>query len=283
MKVCLVCVCYNAYIDAKKLLDSLDAAHQNSAGLALTVVFSDNSTNPSDRDELDGDSYSFDYIYCKNKNIGYFPAFRAGLLATGVLPDTFDYVIVSNVDLTVDSSFFVQLKAASVPAGVGVIGPSIRSLSHGGDLNPKILHRPEREKLARMRTICSNHLVFFAHRLLSAARDNLRSKINADRGRAGSNGEMYAAHGAFMIFTKEYFLRGGAIEYPVFLFGEEVFVAEEARRLALRTVHIQALAVYDRGHGSTSLMASKLIAGEYRRSYDYLLDNYFDRNGSCSQ
>ena len=88
--------------------------------------------------------------------------------------------------------------------------------------------------------------------------------------------EMYAAHGSIMIFTKNYFNLGASIYYPRFLFGEEVFVAEETKLKGLKTVYFSELRIYDNEHGSTSREADHFISKEHVKSYKYLLQNYFN-------
>ena len=86
---------------------------------------------------------------------------------------------------------------------------------------------------------------------------------------------MYAPHGAFIIFTNNYLRSIAKINYPRFLFGEEVFVAEESRLNSLKITYEPNLIIYDNEHGSTSLEKNKFISMEHVKSYDYLLKTYY--------
>ncbi|MEH6383030.1 MAG: glycosyltransferase [Colwellia sp.] len=271
-KVCIVLVCYNAYLDAKKLLNSLHDALKLENEVELTVVFSDNSTELFDTNSLYESKYDFEYQYIKNGNVGYFPGFYAGLQHIDYKSKGFDYIIVSNVDLVVESNFFNTLKKLIVNKNIGLVAPKIISDITGNDANPKIITRPTKRKINFMRMLCSNSLAFLFYQKLSFLKPKKKTML-LDTNK-GINEPMYGAHGAFMIFTRSYFDEGGKIDYPRFLFGEEGFVAEELRRIKLKISHENGLVIRDKEHGSTSLESSKFICQEHKKSYDYFYINY---------
>ena len=51
-----------------------------------------------------------------------------------------------------------------------------------------------------------------------------------------------------MLFASSYFDKGGTLNYPSFLFGEELFVAEQARQLNLTTVFEPSLKIEHQQH-----------------------------------
>ncbi len=273
-RICLVCVCFNAYKDASELLESVSKAYSRCAEVELTVVLGDNSVEELGVELVRDVSFDFKFFYQKNANIGYFPAFCKGVRSQGKPLDHFDYVIVSNVDLILDEDFFKNLRSLIVGSHIGVIAPAILSMNHGSDLNPKMLERPSREKIEFMIRVCSNGFLFLLHRFASSMRDKIRAK-SAHLEVRPKGGEMYGAHGAFMVFTRHYFECGGSINYPRFLFGEEGFVAEETRRVGLVVQHVESLVVHDKEHGSTSLKSSKFLACEHKKSYEFFLNHYF--------
>ncbi len=60
----------------------------------------------------------------------------------------FDFVILSNVDLTLEKNFFNNLLKLSVEKSIGWIAPRILSEKENRDRNPKILTRPSYKKNA---------------------------------------------------------------------------------------------------------------------------------------
>ena len=65
------------------------------------------------------------------------------------------------------------------------------------------------------------------------------------------------------------------MEYPSFLFGEEVFVAETARQIGLRVIYHPGLRLSHDDHSSTGLVRSRRLAGLVRASASYIADRYF--------
>lgn len=278
-KVCIIAVCYNAHNDAKNLLESIALASDNEKEqLELFVVLSDNSTSVPPADLVNA-KFKFNYTFIKNDNIGYFPAFLRGVRSLNIDIKEFDYIAVSNVDLQVDRSFFKSLNALQVAKDVGVIAPSILSMSNGRDLNPKMRVRPSVRKIKFARSLFEFPLLFNVYNLLTRIKEYVASKRqqqsdNATVSLGKSFYEMYGAHGSFIIFTKQYFLAGASIEYPRFLFGEEGFVAEQARAKSLKIVHVPQIIIHDREHGTTSQQPSSFMCREHVKSYDYYLNTF---------
>jgi len=273
-KVCLVCVCYNAYDDALRLLNSIEASYQLVESLDLTVVLSDNSTDTSDLSSISEVKFSFDYKYIKNENIGYFPAFYQGLEASNSDFNQFDYIIVSNVDLQIDASFLNTLIDYNCPDKIGVIAPQILTTACKIDLNPKISSRPSKFKLEFLKFLFGHYKLFQLYNFLSTYKYNKQKKqLGAPTPIASTT--MYAAHGSFIIFTRNYCKQQASLCFPRFLFCEELFVAEELIGAGLKVQHVKKLIIHDNEHGSTSQIHSKFIANEHVKSISYILSKYY--------
>ena len=79
----------------------------------------------------------------------------------------------------------------------------------------------------------------------------------------------------FLIFSSEYFRAGGSLDFPGFLFGEEVYLAETLRKLGLDAVYEPSLEVVHQEHKSTRLVKSRKMAREVASSAAYCADTYF--------
>lgn len=280
MKICIVPVCYNAHEDALRFLESVEKAFLACPDLELDVMLADNSTvgSPSAMSER---QYAFTYRYLKNDNVGYFPAFYRALSSLVEPITSFDYVMVCNVDLVVADDFFAKLGEHVLCERTGLIAPGIYSDKDGRDLNPKIMHRPSSKKFEFMRMVCSSSVLFKWYSGLSRIREKSRSRSQKSQstlvqspGRSAPK-KMYGAHGSFMIFTKNYFQQGASVDYPRFLFGEEVFVAEQLRMCQLEIEHVPGVRIFDKEHASTSQANFKFICGEHKKSYEYLISHFF--------
>lgn len=174
MKICLVPVCYNAHDDAVRFLDSVNTAFSFCLGVELEVILSDNSTLSSVI-TFDARNYSYNFRYLQNSNIGYFPAFARALSTLTEPIDSYDFVMVCNVDLVVSKDFFIALSSVSPGKDVGLIAPGIFSDKDGRDLNPKIMRRPSLRKMKFMRMVCSSTALFRWYSMLVRARERTRA------------------------------------------------------------------------------------------------------------
>ena len=285
MKVSIIAICYNAYSDTIELLESINQARSKVELLDFQVIICDNSNenyianNKDGLIELTEKINTFDYNYKKLNNVGYFPGFSAGkdYIDNIAGSNDWDYVIVTNVDLQFEEMFFKNLKNINLPLDVGIVAPSIISKQTKEDINPKIMLRPKKIKFISLYYGFQFLMFYRVYNWLSVSKAKLRGykRKYYPKKSYKSGKEMYAAHGSIMIFSKNYFNQGASIYYPRFLFGEEVFVAEEARLKGLKTVYFSELKIYDNEHGSTSREADRFISKEHVKSYKYLLKNYF--------
>lgn len=277
MKIFIVPVCYNAREDALRFLASVERAFGACPEIKLDVTLVDNSTVSSGSD-ICSQIYSFQFDYLKSENIGYFPAFNRALAGLSDSVESYDYVIVCNVDLVVSEDFFSKLVAHPLESKTGFIAPGIFSDKDGRDLNPKMMRRPSVHKINFMRVICSNVTLFsWYHKLVrmrEQARSRSQSKMTAVEYQVTAHQPMYGAHGSFMVFTRYYFAHGASVNYPRFLFGEEGFVAEQLRMHGLVIEHVPGIRVFDKEHASTSQVKLDFICAEHKKSYDYFYTNF---------
>lgn len=91
---------------------------------------------------------------------------------------------------------------------------------------------------------------------------------NADR-------QVYAPHGALMVLSREFFRRGGSLEHPPFLFGEEITIAEEALRVSLPVIYSPSIAVIHEQHASVSRLPSRVHHEFVSHAAAYVADEYF--------
>ena len=88
--------------------------------------------------------------------------------------------------------------------------------------------------------------------------------------------DVYAGHGSFIILTKYYLSKVGIVNYPVFLFCEEIYLAEMCRINNLLVRYEPDLAVTDFEHISVGKIKKK----EYYRlncnAIKYIRKRFYD-------
>ncbi len=222
-----------------------------------------------------------------SRNLGYFGGARYALGCwlerTGQWPS---WLIVSNVDLLFpDGTFLARLVsryAGDSACGVGVIAPAVTDMSSGQEMNPFLRAPMPRWRLRIYRLLFRSYVAGNLYGLAGRIWRRLRARNRAAEGCGCSSSEppveIYAPHGSIMVFSQEYFRRGGGLDHVAFLFGEEIFVAETCRRLGLKVVYDPALRVLHQAHVSTSGLGgwrSRTIIRYQREALDALWQHFF--------
>jgi hypothetical protein len=88
-------------------------------------------------------------------------------------------------------------------------------------------------------------------------------------------GSIYAGHGSFIILTRTFFGHGGTIDYPMFLYGEEIYLAEECRQRQLSVVYAPQISVRDIGRVSTGKFSSRQYCQYNYKAICYLISRYY--------
>jgi GT2 family glycosyltransferase len=212
------------------------------------------------------------------KNLGYFGAAKWALDIWQVDAPIPDWVIVCNNDILFpDPDFLTNLFAQ--PAEVGVIAPRIVSMRNDHEQNPFMVSRPGRLGLLKIRFWFSR---FALCRLQTELSGPLRSFTRFFRPRNARHLErqdIYAPHGAFIIFSLAFFERGGYIDDGAFLYGEEIGAAEAAARVGLRVVFEPLLKIFHNEHRSTGHKLSRATYGYKRDALRYLRERYWQDIG----
>ena len=208
-------------------------------------------------------------------NRGYFGAASLGLQwylkEKGVHPDA---VIICNTDISLESTDFIkQLNTYINVNAFDVMGPDIYSTAMNYHQNPYIESRISGEKIERYKRVTSNSFLYWMYTLLHL----IKTKLVRANKRAGWEKQMnpYAVHGSFMVFNRSFFEKGGSINYPSLLFGEELFVAEQVRKFNMKMVYEPLLVICHHEHTTTGTFKSKQAVKYLHQSYCYLADTFF--------
>ena len=211
------------------------------------------------------------------ENRGYFGAANWALqqyLAQAQKPD---WVIVCNNDIAFDDHQFLRKLSQRDLAGAHVIAPAIIARPGDIDCNPFMRKRPSRFKLLRCQFWQSNFYLMWFKQWLSPYVRTARHQIYFWRRSSLATGptDVYAPHGAFLIFSRAYFEAGGSIDDGFFLYAEEFSVAEICRQLQLRVVHDPGLRVWHDAHHVTGRMCNRTTFEYGRQGFRYALRKYF--------
>ena len=264
----IYCVCYNSYSELDAYLQSVViAADAAKEALAVTVFVADNSDHVQSVALLDSDTLTLVH-FPTGRNAGYLGAVQDCMKQHS--PHDFDFVIISNVDLRLSVDAFVNLLKISDLNGAGWLAPQIWSDVETRDRNPKIMERYGRRKLQFLLTLYQHPWLYrlYEH---TAYR---RKRVTVSGHREGKS--IYAGHGSFMVFTRTFFDAVGHLDYPVFLFCEEIYLAELCRKHGLTVRYEPSVKVIDAEHCSTGQMKSRSYCRYNAEAVKYILETYYE-------
>ena len=274
MTVLLICVNYNSDEETSEYLKVL-AGLNRLENLKVVVVDNSESDEPFvAHPRLKG----LKVIVVKaERNLGYFGGAALGFelyLRENPLPD---WTIVSNVDLRPRKDLLERLCTFEEVANLGVLAPAVHSDLTGTNQNPYMIERPGRLRMHAYRIIFRSYWLYLAYEVAAHSFRRLRfhCSICPATFDLGTPISIYAPHGSCVIFAREFFRRGGSLRYPSFLFGEEIFVAEQARKLQLRVLYKEDLWFSHAEHVSTEIWRSRKMVKYAQESADYCAKKYF--------
>jgi len=243
------------------------------------IVVVENGSEDGSAERLRAVARHFDNVELLESrlNRGYFGAANWALQQFLSRGPAADWTIVCNNDITFeDDQFLVKLFARNPQTGQ-VLAPAIIARQTACDCNPFLRERPSRAQLLRYRFWLSHYPLMWFKQLLSPYVRIARRRLAALRSAAPGNSpaQIYAAHGAFLIFSRGYFQADGYIDDGFFLYAEEFVVAEICRRLSVPVIHDPALRVFHDAHRVTGRLCTRTSFQQGRDGLEYALRTYF--------
>lgn len=274
MKVMFFIVNYKADKALLKLLQSISSSMSACTSVDVKICVFDNSMKEK------GETDAFRFLLIKHDldiillnsetNSGYFGGLT---IAQNLVDDTFDYIIYCNPDIQIELDFFEKLVKPSKKAGI--IAPSIVDEFSGFNENPKYLKRISKRKMQRLKFLYGSLTLYTTFLVLASVKEWLDSiKHKSRKSEEEESKKIYSPHGAMFVFSDISFFKQ-LPAYPCFLFGEELFIAEEALKANIEIYYEPALKVKDTRHGSINLLNLKHKRSLYYKSIVFILENYY--------
>lgn len=276
MNVLIFVVNYLADEHLIRFVNSVVLSLKGNDKVSVDMHVLDNSKKTHDelsilRERLDATGLSVD-LHDHNTNSGYFGGLA---LAQSLVNDNVDCLLYCNPDIILESNFFTVLNNTQQDSNVGVIAPAILSKQDGFDQNPKYCERLRESKLQRLKKIYSNIFFFNGFNMLARIKEVIsRFKKIENKSKVPHSADIYAPHGSIFIFSDPVFFKK-LPAFPCFLFGEELFVAEEALIANKRIVYEPELQVLDVRHASINLLSNEFLRSLMYKSVTYILDTYY--------
>ena len=254
-KVLIVCVNFNTYDYLNAYIKSIDiAAGKVTDVCTVDVAVADNTVNNRQKINTTYANIKVE-AFPYYKNLGYMGG------AVKVLEDMgkesvckFDFVIVSNVDITVKEGFFDSLVKTNTE-NIGWIAPAIYRVNNNmSNENPFMTSKPSHRKM-------KIYIFMYSHPTLYSLYEYFYRYKNKHFGKNHEGQEdekleaihqpIYAGMGSIFIFTQLFIKACYPLSFPCFMYGEELFFADAVQKAGLKTMYEPSLVVYDVGGVST--------------------------------
>jgi len=263
--IAIFCITYNSYNELYAYLRSMDEAASLVKNMCQVTVFvTDNTEKNPQNIEFECKAICLK-LFQVHKNLGYFGGAKYAMDRVDL--SVFQYVAISNVDLTFDKQAFVDLLKLEVSENVGWLATQLCSLDEGRDRNPSVFHRYSKSKLQMLRFMFGVPVLMWLYRNTFYKRKAIRRELPPM--------DIYAGHGSFILLTAEYFKRCGKVDYPVFLYGEELYIAEKCSQHSLVVRYEPSVCLYDKEHCSTGKMKKSFYYECNYKALSYILKTFY--------
>ena len=209
-------------------------------------------------------------IFTNDNNYYYWGAFSK---AVKRLPNDLNqrpkWIIICNNDITFSKDFFVELD--NIDHHHHILAPSIISMTKNEDLNPFFYFPLSKLEKLYYAILYTNHSFSRVVQYIGSIANRFRKKLRS----APQNGDLiYAPHGSCMIFSEEFFHRGGFIDTGFKMFGEEISTAEIAKKIGAKIYYHPKLIAKHYDHQTTSSLSSKQLYDISKETFFYLKKTY---------
>jgi len=185
----------------------------------------------------------------------------------------FDWIIVCNNDIEFNDDKFFQKLSNLIPREYQIIAPQIKSMYSQKDLNPFLLNPISKRQDIYYTLYYSNSftakMVHKIGRILNQKLIQQRHCISESKIQT-----IYAPHGSFIIFSNEFFKRGGYLDTGFTMYGEEVSTAEIAKSLNMPIHYLPVLSLVHNDHQSTGQSSWKENYRHSKETFYYLKKKY---------
>ena len=274
MRIGMICVCHNTHEKFDEYYSSIKQAASN---FDVDIILLDNSITVPEVQHLRYQNLSdtdANFFYKRVENLGYLSSAQRFLQTSVDNPLQYDFICISNVDLKLDHAFFARLEfvASDLPENAGMIAPKIITADNINK-NPKIITRPKRRYFWVRKLLFSSFITHFLLEKVHLLRKRTLTR-RYEKKEFKNLEKIYAAHGSFFLFSRPAYDAVIHTNYPVFLFGEEIFLAELMRKSRLVTCYKDDLIIYDSEHASTSKMKNSRYRQHNLEALNFILKSF---------
>lgn len=241
-KYLLICVTYHSDEALHAFVESIHRAAERVKGnLQVDIEIADNG----------------------KQNLGYL---GGALPIYNAKAQGYDFVSISNVDIELAPDFFEQLLKIDV-TNIGWLAPDIYTDKINHHENPYMLTHPTKRNFRIWSIIYSCTWIYRIYYRLHLLK-NKQQKVYPEC-------TIYAGHGSFMLFTKAFVQKYPVLQFPGFMYAEEIFFAELVRRAQQHVLYTPALHIGNTGNINTGKINQKQKSAWNKESLRAIYKQFF--------
>lgn len=187
-------------------------------------------------------------------------------------------VILSNTDMKIRTQNLLnELMLQLSPLNFGMAGPSIHSFRYKKqNQNPFFERRITNNRLRILITVFSSYPGYIIYQLLAILK---ASFFTRNQQVAMEVRSVYSVHGSFMIFNTSFLKQiENEIKEAPFLFGEEIYLAELARKYNRSVLFLPQFAVDHMEHATTGIFKSPRLVKQMLNALQIIRTKFFNSN-----
>lgn len=183
----------------------------------------------------------------------------------------FKWFLISNTDISFESNFSLQsIMSLNISERIWCLVPDI-VLSSKRKQNPFIQSRPSKQKVRMWKNIQGNQIGLTVYSKMSNAKKKCINNYNSK----GREGYIYTAHGSCFFITYDCFQELYKIANHIFMYGEEILVAEIAHKHDKKILYYPNCVVHHNDNSTTRHINYKLKSNYYKMSFTYFYNEFF--------
>ena len=207
-------------------------------------------------------------IFEPGKNLGYLHGCLYGFKA---FSGKYEWAVISNTDIDfVSDTFFTKLLDNHYDFKIGCIGPDVTLKATGKHQNPFALSRPGNALMKFRKIIYANYFLYSLYYMLS----DIKNKISHTKNQKES-GYVYGVHGSVIILRKECIDKFLEDNIQIFMYGEELYVAESMKENQLLSYYDTNLKIIHNENQVTGKIASRRKQRWCSQSINFLVERYW--------
>lgn len=269
----VVCVNYNNSSETMTFVKNIKM--QNKAE-EICIVVVENSDSEAEKENLvsmiQNSGCADIYLVQATKNLGYLNGMFYGVkyYKANISEELPKWITFCNTDIEIkDPDFFQKVATNEYDENTWCLAPAVYSTTTESYQNPHYKTRISKQKINRVINITRSGLLLGIYTRLSDMKAKEKKQVKEE------SQYVYAAHGSFFILKKEFLDWLNPLVYPVFLYSEEAFIAENVRLNNKTIYYDKTLDVFHYEHSTTNLLGNNRRAKYIHESLKYIRNTFY--------